>query len=63
MSRSLILVKFSPGDNECDLGEVTEIILARTRVSGSVARDMVGIVPWDGYGMVDRHRGSVVRNV
>lgn len=21
------------------------------------------MVPWDGYGMVDRHRGSVVRNV
>ena len=56
-------MKFTPGDNECDLGGVREIILARTRVPGSVAGDVVAMVPWDGYGVVDRHRGSVVRNV
>lgn len=56
-------MKFTPGDNECDLGGVSEITLARTRVPGSVAGDVVAMVPWDGYGMVDRHRGSVVRNV
>lgn len=56
-------MKFTPGDSECDPGGVTEIILARTRVSGSVSRDVVAMVPWDGYGTVDRNRGSVARNV
>lgn len=35
-------MKFTPEDNECDLGRVIEIILARTRVSGSVSGDVVG---------------------
>lgn len=41
---------------------VAEIILARTRVSGSVSGAVVGMVPWDGYGPVNRHRGSVARH-